>query len=196
MEIAPHLRQAVAALRRSPLSSLAVVFTLAAGIAGNMAVFTLVSATLLRPLPYAHGRDLVLLDAVRVAERTSNSFTLTRYEMLRDQARAFSAVAVATNDTLGLAGASLVVPPPSAAIIERIRSVLGPHNEAEERPDGLYAVCDELLAREAASLLARVRAFPAVPLNPHQGGPNVYRHIEETVELARREWAAFAASGR
>jgi hypothetical protein len=55
-------------------------------------VFTLTSATLLGPLPYARARELVLLDAVRVAERSSNSFTLTRYEMVRDQARAWEAL--------------------------------------------------------------------------------------------------------
>ena len=91
--------------------------------------------------------------------------------------------------------AALLVPPPSPRIIERIAAVLGPHNEAEERPDGLYAVCDELLAGEAAELLARLRSFPEVPLAPHQDGPNVYKHIEETLALARRGWAE-AATGQ
>lgn len=85
--------------------------------------------------------------------------------------------------------ASLLVPPPSPGIIQRVAAVLGPHNEAEERPDGLYAVCDELLASEAEALLGTLRSFPDVPLAPHQDGPNVYRHIEETAELARRGWA-------
>src|SRR5262245_1170986 len=105
MEPASHLRQAFRALRRSPGFSLAVVATLAVGIAGNTAVFTLARATVLRPLPYARAGELVLLDAMRTAERSSNSFTLTRYEMLRDHAESFSAVAVATTDTLALAGA-------------------------------------------------------------------------------------------
>ena len=85
--------------------------------------------------------------------------------------------------------AALLVPPPSPRIIERIAAVLRPHNEAEERPDGLYAVCDELLAREAETLLAALRGFPEVPLAPHQDGPNVYRHIEDTLALAHHGWA-------
>lgn len=85
--------------------------------------------------------------------------------------------------------AALLVPPQSPKIIERIAAVLGPHNEAEEGPEGLYAVCDELLAAEAEALLGTLRAYPAVPLAPHQDGPNVYRHIEETLDLARRAWA-------
>jgi hypothetical protein len=90
--------------------------------------------------------------------------------------------------------ASLLVPPPSARIVERLAAVLGPHNEAEERPDGLYAVCDELLANETGALLEALRAFPAIPLAPHQDGPNVHAHIEETLDLARRAWAQEAAA--
>ena len=85
--------------------------------------------------------------------------------------------------------AALLVPPPSPNIIERIAAVLVPHNETEERADGLYAVCDELLAVEVEALLETLRAFPAVPVAPHQDGPNVHRHIEETLGLARRAWA-------
>ena len=85
--------------------------------------------------------------------------------------------------------AALLVPPPSPNIIERIAAVLAPHNETEERADGLYAVCDELLAEQAEALLGTLRGYPAVPLAPHQDGPNVYRHIEETLAQARRAWA-------
>jgi hypothetical protein len=90
--------------------------------------------------------------------------------------------------------AALLVPPPSPDIIRKIAAVLVPHNEAEERADGLYAVCDELLTDEAEALLRTLRAYPAVPLAPHQDGPNVYRHIEETLDLARRAWAQEGAS--
>ena len=90
--------------------------------------------------------------------------------------------------------AALLVPPPSARIVERIAEVLGPHNEAEERLNGLYAVCDELLANETETLLETLRAFPAIPLAPHQDGPNVHAHIEETLALARRAWTQEAAA--
>lgn len=92
--------------------------------------------------------------------------------------------------------AALLVPPPSLKILETIAAVLRPHNEAEERADGLYAVCDELLLAEADSLLRTLRAYPEIPLAPHQEGPNVHRHIEETLDLARRAWAEEIAARR
>jgi putative ABC transport system permease protein len=57
----PHdLRFAARALRRSPGFSIAVVLTLAIGIAAAVAVFAALEAALLRPLPYADPDALVL----------------------------------------------------------------------------------------------------------------------------------------
>lgn len=85
--------------------------------------------------------------------------------------------------------AALMVPPPTVELVGRIAAVLGPHNEVEERSDGLYAVCDDLLAGEADALLGVLRGYPAVPLASHQDGPKVHRHIEEALRLARKAWA-------
>jgi len=73
-----------------------------------------------------------------------------------------------------------------------IRELLLRHNEAEERADGLYAVCDDLLTAETEDLLVQLAAFPRIPLAPHQDGPNVHRHIEQALELSRRAWAQSA----
>jgi hypothetical protein len=82
--------------------------------------------------------------------------------------------------------ASLLVPTPTPELVEKILSVLGPHNALEEEPDGLYETCDQLLAGDAAALLEKLRAFPEVPLAPHQDSPLVERHIAETLALARK----------
>lgn len=82
--------------------------------------------------------------------------------------------------------AALLVPAPTPEVVERIRSVLGPHNALEEEPDGLYETCDRLLADEAAALLERLRAFPDVPMAPHRDSPRVEEHIAETLALARK----------
>jgi hypothetical protein len=90
--------------------------------------------------------------------------------------------------------ATLLVPSPTPSLLRQLADVLEPHNEIEERPGGLYAVCDELLADEAPGVIEALRAFPRIPLAPHQDGPNVHRHIEETLTLARRAWAGETGS--
>src|SRR5262245_36522305 len=46
-------------LRRSPGFAIAVIVTLALGIGGNTAIFSVVDQLLLRPLPYPHGEQLL-----------------------------------------------------------------------------------------------------------------------------------------
>ena len=99
-----HIHYAFRMLRKNPGFSATVILTLALGIAANTAVFTVTDAVILRPLPYKQPDRLVLLDATRKAQGTSNGFTLNRYELIRDHARSLSGVAVAANDSLNLSG--------------------------------------------------------------------------------------------
>lgn len=77
--------------------------------------------------------------------------------------------------------ASLLVPSPTPQLVEEIRSILVAHNAAEEGPGGLYAVCDELLAGRAASLLERLRAYPPVKVARYRDGPRVHRTAAEAL---------------
>lgn len=84
---------------------------------------------------------------------------------------------------------ALLVATPTPAIVEDLRSVLRPHNRREEEEDGLYEACDEAVGEpEAVRLVTELASFPEVPLNPYNDGPQVLRHIQETLELARRQW--------
>ncbi|RMH20945.1 MAG: FtsX-like permease family protein [Acidobacteria bacterium] len=56
-----EIRQALRFHRRRPLASAVVILTLALGIGANCAIFSLVDATLLRPLPYPDGDRLVVV---------------------------------------------------------------------------------------------------------------------------------------
>lgn len=63
---------------------------------------------------------------------------------------------------------ALLVPTPTDEIVGRLRSILGPHNEIEERNGGTYATCVEAIGdEEATALLERVRAFPEPPVRPY-----------------------------
>jgi hypothetical protein len=73
--------------------------------------------------------------------------------------------------------AALMVPTPTHAIVAELRRRLALHNPLEEGPGGLYERCDELAGAEAGQLVARMIAYPAVPLAPHRDWPNVLAHV-------------------
>jgi putative ABC transport system permease protein len=72
-----HLRQdllyGVRSLRRSPGFAAAVIITLALGIGANSAVFSLVYAALLRPLPFAQASELAFVSTGKVTESVFNT---------------------------------------------------------------------------------------------------------------------------
>ena len=79
--------------------------------------------------------------------------------------------------------ATLLVPPPSPQIAEAIERILAPHDALEEGPSGVYAQCDALAGEEAAALVERLRAAPAIPQRAHQDGPLVRAQVERALEI-------------
>ena len=72
--IVGDVRYAVRSLTGRPAFALTVIATLAVGIGGNTAIFTLVDALLLRPLPVAHPEQLVIVgDPAAVNENSVGS---------------------------------------------------------------------------------------------------------------------------
>jgi len=75
-------------LWNNPGFTLNAIFTLALGIAGNTIVFSIVNATLLRPLPYPKPHQLLVLRSTDQGDLSAPAFF-----MVKDLARSFSSVA-------------------------------------------------------------------------------------------------------
>jgi len=80
--------------------------------------------------------------------------------------------------------ASLLMPPPTAAIIVKLRAVLKVHNTIEEGPGGLYETVDELAGSEAAQLLAKLQAAPELAVLPCSDSPAVMPAVQRALERA------------
>ncbi len=63
--MAQDVRYGLRGLRRQAGYALAVIVTMALGIGANTAIFSVVNAVVLQPLPYARGEDLLLLSQAR-----------------------------------------------------------------------------------------------------------------------------------
>jgi hypothetical protein len=136
-----NLRFASRMMMKSPGFTAAVVLTLALGIGANAAIFTVISALLLRPFPY---RDPARLVSIEVRDQTKDrGVNLIRYENLRDHAQSFAGIAAWANDTLNLTGDGDAVQATVARVTPNFFSLLGVNpqmgrafSEDEGRPEG------------------------------------------------------------
>jgi predicted permease len=91
------LRYAIRQLRKSPGFAITAILTLAVGIGATTAIFTLVYDVLLKPLPYSHPGQLVVLQE-QVAEIKDLYPTVpmnaTHFEDWQQHSRSFQSVAV------------------------------------------------------------------------------------------------------
>jgi putative ABC transport system permease protein len=98
-------RYAFRMLRKAPGFAAVAILTLALGIGANTAIFSIVYAILLRPLPYSHAEQLF---SVGQRESHDNSvktgFSYLNFLDLRDQNQIFSGVAGAQKHELTLTG--------------------------------------------------------------------------------------------
>ena len=89
------LRSALRFCARSPLTSAAVILTLAIGVAANTALFSVLNATLLKELPIANADRLVSIE-----EREGGSFTYPEYLATRATPGLRSVIAGGRTSTL------------------------------------------------------------------------------------------------
>ena len=127
------LGYAARVLRKAPAFTLTAILTLALGVGATTAIFSVVNAVLLRPLPYADADRLVLVQADMMA-RHVNDFPMPPGDLpdVREQGTLFDAVAaVATfpgplGDD-GYAPEQVVIAPSTTNIFDvlGLRTVLG-----------------------------------------------------------------------
>src|SRR5262245_22903965 len=99
------LRFGARMLAKNPSFTLIAVITLALGIGANTAIFSVVNAVLLRPLPYAHSDQLVALwGNFQKLEMMRLPAKAGEYVDYRDQTKSFADVAAATRTPHGLTG--------------------------------------------------------------------------------------------
>lgn len=133
-------------LRRNPGFSLAAILTLALGIGGNTAIFTITSAVLLKPLPYRDPQQLVSLD-VQQKDQESRCCSLGWTDLMRERGKSFAATAVYTIDTFDLTGGGDPQQVPAARVSPGFFDMLGVKPQLgrsfideEGRPEGKFVV--------------------------------------------------------
>jgi predicted permease len=92
-------------MRKTPRITITVLATLALGIGANTAIFSIVNATLLKPLPFHDPGQLVELSAdLRGLGARNVGFSVPELDDLRDRAGIFSAVSVVWQGPANLTG--------------------------------------------------------------------------------------------
>ena len=100
-----NLRYTLRVLAKQPLFTAIVILTFALGIGANTAVFSVVNAVLLQPLPFHEPQNLVALGEFDTREKADpgteiQSISYLDYVDWRDQTKVFERVAVYTNQAV------------------------------------------------------------------------------------------------
>src|SRR5688572_12735740 len=139
-----ELRYAIRQLLKSPGFSLVAIVGLALGIGANVALFSVVNAVFLRPLPYREPGRLVRLSSTNEAQNlTRTGLSYPRFLEVQQRQQVFSDLALSAGNAFTLTGRGdpeqLIGLQASAALLPALclEPVLGRNFSADEdRPGG------------------------------------------------------------
>jgi predicted permease len=163
--ISQDIRYALRQLARAPLFATVAVLTLALGIGANSAIFSVLNAILLRPLPYAKPEQLVLISGQKKESPVAGGpLSWTRFEMVRDHSRSLEGVAAFTSESFNLTGRGEPEQVQAARVSWNFFPVLGVHpalgrsfRQAEDKTGG-----DNVILLSDAFWRRRFAGDPAV----------------------------------
>ena len=121
----PHLGQAARMLTRRPVFTAAAILSLSLGIGATTAVFSVLNAVALRPLPYLDGSRLVWMTQI-IRANTTDDITLTSdFLEWRSRNRSFTGLAAFNYTSRNLTGASQAAELQTARVSASLLPILG-----------------------------------------------------------------------
>lgn len=120
------LRYAVRMLAKSPMFTAIAVLTLALGIGGNTAIFSVVNSVLLKPLPYQDPERVVIVSE-KAPQFPEMSVSYLNYEDWKAQAKSFEQMAAFRGEALDLTGEGTAQHLQARQISAGFFSLLGVH---------------------------------------------------------------------
>lgn len=88
---------------------------------------------------------------------------------------------------------SLMVVPPTSDVIKVLKYVLEEHDYLEEKPGGMYDVCEKLTAAETDDVLEKLDQVKEVPVHPHNRAEYALTAAKRALERAGYDYDEIVA---